>query len=86
MTPHCVIRYATADDVPALRRLVKQGRLRAFCGPALVAEIGGNVGAAASLADGHVIVDPAQPNTVLRELLRARRDALRQLGEMSPLS
>jgi hypothetical protein len=72
----CVIRYATADDVPALRRLVRQGRLRVFCGPALVAEIDGTVGAAVSLADGQVIADPSQPTGVLEPLFRARRDAL----------
>jgi hypothetical protein len=72
----CVIRYATADDVPALRRLVQQCRRRVFCGPALVAEIGGNVGAALSLADGQIIADPSQPTSLLRQLLRTRRDAL----------
>jgi hypothetical protein len=76
----CVIRYATADDVPALRRLVMQGRLRMFCGPALVAEIGGTVGAAVSLADGQAIADPSQPTGLLRRLLRARRDALLALS------
>jgi hypothetical protein len=72
----CVIRYATADDVPALRRLVTQARLRVFCGPALVAEIGGDVRAAVSLADGHVIADPSHPTGGLGDLLRTRRDAL----------
>jgi hypothetical protein len=75
-TSDCVIRYATADDVPALRRLVTQARLRVFCGPALVAEIGGNVRAAVSLAGGHVIADPTHPTGVLGDLLRTRRDAL----------
>jgi hypothetical protein len=72
----CVIRYATADDVPTLRRLVQQGRVRAFCGPALVAEIGGNVGAALSLANGQIIVDPSRPTSHVMQLLRTRRDAL----------
>jgi hypothetical protein len=70
-----VIRFATADDVPALRRLVQQGRLRVFCGPALVAEIGGAVAAALSLADGQIVAEPSQPTRV-RQMLRARRDAL----------
>ena len=72
----CVIRYAVADDVPALRRLVRLGRVRVFCGPVLVAEIDGNLGAALSLADGQIIADPSQPTGVLEQLLRARRDAL----------
>jgi hypothetical protein len=48
-----------------------------FCGPALIAEIGGAAAAAVSLADGRVIADPSQPTTVPRQLLRTRRDALR---------
>jgi hypothetical protein len=72
----CIIRFATADDVPALRRLVTQARLRVFCGPALVAEIGGRLGAAVSLADGQLIADPSQPTRLLEQLLRTRRDGL----------
>jgi hypothetical protein len=71
----CVIRYATADDVPALRGLVKRANVRLFCGPALVADIGGTLGAAVSLADGQVVADPSQPTSVLRQLLRTRCDA-----------
>jgi hypothetical protein len=71
------IRYATLHDVPALRRLVELDGGRLFCGPALIAEIGGVAAAALSLADGRVIADPAQPTTVPRRLLRTRRDALR---------
>lgn len=76
----CVIRYATTDDVPALRRLVEQARVRVFCGPALVAEIDGTVSAAVSLADGHAIADPSQPTSVLRQLVRTRREALLALS------
>ena len=72
----CVIRYATSDDVPALRRLVQQARVRVFCGPALVAEIGGNVRAALSVANGQLVADPSQPTSVIGQLLRARDDAL----------
>jgi hypothetical protein len=72
----CVIRYATAADLPALRRLLQQARLRVFCGPALVAEIDGNVAAALSLGDGTVIADPSQPASLLTQRLTARRDAL----------
>jgi hypothetical protein len=70
----CVIRYATTDDVPALRRLVERANARLFCGPALVAETAGVLGAAVSLRDGQVIADPSQPPSVLRQLLRTRRD------------
>ena len=71
------IRYATVNDVPALRRLVELDGARLFCGPALIAEIGGVAAAAVSLNDGRVIADPAQPTTVPRQLLRKRRDTLR---------
>jgi hypothetical protein len=71
------IRYATVGDVPALRRLVELNGPRLFCGPALIAEIGGAPAAAVSLADGRFIADPSQPTTVPRQLLRMRREALR---------
>jgi hypothetical protein len=73
--PDCKIRYATTDDVPALRRLVQRANVRLFCGPALVADVGGALGAAVSLADGQVIADPSQPASVVRQLLRTRRDS-----------
>ena len=77
----CIIRYATADDVPALRRLLERNgpRVIVFCGPALVAEVRGVLGAAVSLANGQVIADPAQPTSVLTQLLRTHRDAQAQL-------
>ena len=75
------IRFATVNDVPALRRLVEQAGVRLFCGPALIAEIGGAAAAAVSLADGRVIADPSQSTTVPRQLLCMRRDALRATGE-----
>jgi hypothetical protein len=71
------IRYATLDDVPALRRLVELDGTPLFCGPALIAEIGGAPAAAVSLRDGRLIADPSQPTTVPSQLLRMRRDALR---------
>jgi hypothetical protein len=71
------IRYATRDDVPALRRLVELDGPRLFCGPALIAATGGAVVAAMSLADGRVIIDASQPTPVLRQLLRMLGDALR---------
>jgi hypothetical protein len=72
-----VIRYATVDDVPELRRLVQLDGARLFCGPALIGEIGGVPAAAVSLADGRVIADPSLPTTALRQLLRTRREASR---------
>ena len=76
----CTIRYATSDDVPALRRLLGRDSRRVFCGPALVAEVRGVLGAAVSLADGQVIADPAQPTKVLTQLLRMCRTDHPHLG------
>jgi hypothetical protein len=78
----CTIRYATADDVPALRRLLARDSRRVFCGPALVAEVRGVLGAAVSLANGQVIADPAQPTWILTRLLRTRHDAEAQLDAL----
>ena len=71
-----IIRCATVGDVPALRRLVEQARLRLFCGPALVAEIGGHVRAAVSLADGQLVADPSHQTAVIAQRLRTLRDAV----------
>jgi hypothetical protein len=81
MPPHndttkYVIRLATAADVPALRRLVILSRVPLFCGPALVAEIDGNLGAAVSLADGLAVAESSEPASAAKDLLRARREAL----------
>src|SRR5439155_10014833 len=54
-----VIRYATVDDVPALRRLVELHDPRLFCGPALIGEIGGVPAAAVAPAAGRVLPDPS---------------------------
>jgi hypothetical protein len=77
---HCVIRSAAADDVPALRRLMQLARVRVSCAPALVAEMGGSVSAAISLAKGRIIADPSRPTSHLTRLLRMRRDALLPLS------
>jgi hypothetical protein len=81
-----VIRYASVEDVPALRRLVERDAPRVFCGPALIGEIDGVPAAAVSMADGSVIADPSQPTTALRQLLRIRYDGLRARSEMPSLA
>jgi hypothetical protein len=75
-TTKFAIRLATTEDVPALRRLVALCRVPLFCGPALVAEIDGNLGAAVSLADGLAVADSSESASAAKRLLRARRDAL----------
>ena len=64
-----IIRYATVDDVPALRRLAGLDSRNVFCGPALIGEIDGVPAAAVSLADGRVIADPSAPALNLASLL-----------------
>jgi hypothetical protein len=71
------IRYATVDDVPALRRLAGLDSQSLFCGPALIGEIDGVPAAALSLADGRVIADPFQRTARLTPLLHLRARALR---------
>jgi hypothetical protein len=76
----CVIRSARPDDVPALRRLMQLARVHVFCAPALVAETGGSVSAAISLANGRIIADPSRQTSHVMRLLRTRRDALLPLS------
>jgi hypothetical protein len=71
-----VIRQATPEDEPALRRLAELDSQRPLSGPALIAEIDGGAAAALSLNDGRVIADPFERTTVLRQLLRIRAGAL----------
>jgi hypothetical protein len=71
-----VIRYATVDDVPALRRLVELDGPRLFCGPALIGEIDGTPTAALSMDDGRVTADPFRRTGHLVACLRMRAQAL----------
>ena len=71
------IRQATDDDAWALRWLAELDSQRLLHGPALIGEIDGVPAAALSLTDGRVAADPFQATAVLRQMLRARADALR---------
>lgn len=71
------IRPATDDDAWALRWLAELDSQRLLHGPALIGEIDGIPAAALSLTDGRVAADPFQATAVLRQMLRARADALR---------
>jgi hypothetical protein len=72
-----VIRLATNDDVPALRKLAELDSQRVFCGPALIGEIDGVPAAAVSLIDGRVIADPFRRTAPLVSYLRVRAQALK---------
>jgi hypothetical protein len=75
------IRYATADDAEALRRLAALDSARQPQGAVLVAEVAGEPWAAISLEDYHTVADPFRPSGELvwllveraRELERAQR-------------
>jgi hypothetical protein len=71
------IRLSTADDVPALRRLVEiDSQDPLTTGPVLVGEIDGKPEAALSLADGRVIANPFVPTAHLLTHIRMRAGAL----------
>jgi uncharacterized membrane protein YphA (DoxX/SURF4 family) len=71
------LRFALPDDDRALTQLAMLESSEPLVRPVLVAEVGGEVYAAFSLADGAVIADPFRSTASLVELLRARG---KQLG------
>jgi hypothetical protein len=66
------IRYARPDDALALLDLADVDSSHAPHGVVLVAEVGGRLWAALSLADGHAIADPFRPSGELSFLLAER--------------
>jgi hypothetical protein len=66
------LRFAFPDDEQALARLAALDCARPPAAPVLVAEAGGALRAALSLADGAVVADPFHPTEALITLLRAR--------------
>jgi hypothetical protein len=66
------IRYATADDAEALRRLAALDSARQPQGAVLVAEVAGEPWAAISLEDYHAVADPFRPSGELVWLLVER--------------
>jgi hypothetical protein len=71
------VRLAGEEDVPAVRVLAERDGRPAPTGPMLVAEAGGDVLAARSLADGGAVADPFRPTAHLAELLALRTAHLR---------
>jgi hypothetical protein len=70
--PSLIIRYATADDAEALRRLAALDSARQLQGAVLVAEVAGEPWAAISLEDYHAVADPFRPSGELVWLLVER--------------
>jgi hypothetical protein len=79
-----VIRTATADDSPALRRLARLDSAPPLEGAVLVAEISGTPVAAIAVVEGRAIADPFIPTEHLVVALRARAEGLRAV-ERIPL-
>jgi hypothetical protein len=73
------LRYAFPDDAAAVTRLAVLDSAEIPAAPLLVAEVGGELRAAISLADAGVIADPFHPTAALVALLRERG---RQLSGM----
>lgn len=67
-----VIRLAVVADEPRLRRLAHMDSARPLSGQTLIAEQGGSVIAALSLADGAAIADPFVASADAVAMLRVR--------------
>jgi hypothetical protein len=66
------LRFGFPDDSGALARLAALESSEPLATPVLLAEVGGELHAALSLADGRVVADPFRPTVALVDLLRAR--------------
>jgi hypothetical protein len=71
------IRFAGAGDGQAMQQLALLDSARPAGGETLVAEVGGRIAAALSLAEDRVIADPFMPTAELASLLRIRARQLR---------
>jgi hypothetical protein len=82
-TSHAItLRVARQEDTESLARLAELDSARSPARPVLLAEVGGELGAALSLSDGAVIADPFRPTARLVYLLRARAKQLRPMREV----
>jgi hypothetical protein len=66
------LRFAFPDDERALARLATLDSREPPAMPVLLGEVGGQLLAALSLADGTAVADPFHPTVALVELLKAR--------------
>jgi len=72
-----VIREATEDDRLALRQLAERDSTRVPAEPLIVAMVGDEIRAAASLGEGSVIADPFHPTAEVAALAELRAAQLR---------
>ena len=80
-TEALVMRRATADDAARIRTLARLDDKRMPAGPFLVAEAGGEIVAARSLASGAVIADPFRLTSDIVAMLRLRAAQVSELDE-----
>jgi hypothetical protein len=73
-----IIRRATQDDAPALRRLAQLDGARLPEGDLVVAEVGGELRAALRISDRAYVADPFFPSKELVGLLEVRARRLRR--------
>jgi hypothetical protein len=83
------IRHADAADSDAIARLAALDSAFPPTGPALVAEVGGELWAAIEIDSGTAIADPFRPSGELVDLLRfhasdGARPERRALGRLLP--
>jgi hypothetical protein len=78
LTVPLTIRFATAFDAADIASLAELDSSRAPRGDVLVAYVDGELWAALSLDDGHVVADPLRPSAEAVEVLQERRRQLRR--------
>jgi hypothetical protein len=71
--PSVSLRRARFADAPALHRLAALTDAAPLSGDVVVADVGGELRAAMSLADGRTIADPFRETAELVALLQVRR-------------
>jgi hypothetical protein len=72
MDSSVTLRFGFPDDAGALAGLAVLDSSEPLAMPVLLAEVGGELHAALSLADERVVADPFRPTVALVDLLRAR--------------
>ena len=72
------LRYATAADADALRRLAQLDSAHVPAGTVLAAAVDGDVWAAVSIEHGDAVADPFRPTGELVSLLHERARQLRR--------
>ena len=84
VSPNVTVRHARPEDTEALATLAALDSSHAPGGEILVAEAGGELWAAVSLDDSHVIANPFRPSGELAFHLLDRARELRRANRRTP--